>query len=565
MSDHSTSHATTVRGIDYKATFPFVHLFKGFRLAIDPSKILLALALLLLVYAGGRIMDAFWPDSHRAVQGELDAYAVQHVRVPELRTNRADRTNLEADFETFRRGQVTERVSEIKQRLASLGHPDFEANYGGLKKALRFQRDDTIKRIDKSYDDLTVKTDEAKAAHDASIQSAHANYANEVREAQKLDSEGLFIHFLRFEIDRIDAVVFNAVKLNGEGLTGVLAGLGDFFITAPAWAFRHHTVYFVIFFAGLLILWSIFGGAIARIAAVQVARDEKISVRQALRFSTGKVLSFVFAPLIPIIIVAVLGLIMAVASILISVPGLSGIWSVVIGAIFFLALLAGLVMMLTAVGLIGGGHLMYPTIAAEGSDSFDAVSRSFSYLYARPWQLAFYSLVSLVYGAITYLVVRLALFVLLLLVHGSINLFQWGHAVDGTPIFEAMWPKPTNFMTLSFDTNYASLGAVQATGAGLISFWVYLAISILGAYVISLYLCSGTLIYFLLRRDVDATELDEVYLEPNDDELSEAAVTTEATLASDAAASPVAPAPAEPAGQPVDTPTPPVTNPPWNA
>ena len=33
-------------------------------------------------------------------------------------------------------------------------------------------------------------------------------------------------------------------------------------------------------------------------AAVQVARDEKISIRQALRFSTGKVLSYVFAPLI---------------------------------------------------------------------------------------------------------------------------------------------------------------------------------------------------------------------------------------------------------------------------
>jgi hypothetical protein len=43
-----------------------------------------------------------------------------------------------------------------------------------------------------------------------------------------------------------------------------------------------------------------------------VARDEKISVRQALRFSTGKVLSFVFAPLIPIIIVLVLAVILGV-------------------------------------------------------------------------------------------------------------------------------------------------------------------------------------------------------------------------------------------------------------
>mgnify|MGYP006158310279 CR=1 FL=1 len=48
--------------------------------------------------------------------------------------------------------------------------------------------------------------------------------------------------------------------------------------------------------------FAVFGGAISRIAAVQVARDEKISVRQALRFSLNKLLSFVFAPVIPLII-----------------------------------------------------------------------------------------------------------------------------------------------------------------------------------------------------------------------------------------------------------------------
>ena len=45
---------------------------------------------------------------------------------------------------------------------------------------------------------------------------------------------------------------------------------------------KHHTVFFTIFFLYFLCVWSIFGGAIARIAAVHVARDEKISIRQAL-------------------------------------------------------------------------------------------------------------------------------------------------------------------------------------------------------------------------------------------------------------------------------------------
>lgn len=561
MADHSNSQTTSVvRGVDYKAAFPFVHLFKGFRLAIDPSKILLALALLLAVYAGGRLLDAVWPDRHRAVRGELDAYAARHARLPDVGTNRADRSDREDTFERFREARIAERQSDIKRTLAALGRPDYDADYDGLVKAYRERRDASIDGINKGYDALPAKSDADQKLRDNAIETAHAAYASDVRLAGRYDSDGLFIHFLRFETDTVDRVVMSAVNLD---VGGVVTGLSDFFLVAPAWAFRHHPVFFLIFFAWLLILWSIFGGALARIAAVQVARDEKISMRQALRFSTGKVLSLVFAPLIPLIIIVVLALILAVAAIPISIPGVSGVWAVLVGLVFFLALLAGLVMMLTAVGLIGGGHLMYPTIAAEGSDSFDAVSRSFSYLYARPWQLGFYSLIALVYGAITYLFVRLALYVLLLLVHVSMSLFQWGTARDGTPIFEAMWPKPHNFMTLSFDTNYAALGPVQAAGAGLISFWVYLAISLLGAYVISLYLCSGTLIYFLLRRDVDATEMDEVYLEPNEDELSEAAATTEATLSPETPAATVATTTTtEPAGQPVDVVPPPRDEPP---
>ncbi|MGC4031619.1 MAG: hypothetical protein QM754_07785 [Tepidisphaeraceae bacterium] len=520
------SHSTTLRGIDYKSTFPFVHLFKGFRLAMDPSKLVLALALLLIVYSSGCVMDAIWPDKHRAVANEVEAYAA---------------TDHPTDFGKFREERILARDAAIKAELARLGKPDDKPTYRSLVDAYKRQRDTLLKAAE-----ILPKQNAPEALRrDTAIREVHASYARQVAAAKSLSSEGLFIHFLMFEVHTVDSIVINAVKLNGDGVAGVVEGLKDFFITAPAWAFKTHPVYFTLFFAWLLVLWSIFGGALARIASVQVARDEKISLRQALRFSTGKVLSFLFAPLIPAIIIGFLGLVLAVASILISVPGISGIWSIVIGAAFILALLAGLVMMLTAVGLIGGGHLMYPTIASEGSDSFDAVSRSFSYLYARPWQLGFYALVSIIYGAITFLVVRLALYILLLMVHGAISLFQWGNAADGTPIIDAMWPRPTNFMTLSYDVNYAALGGVQAVGASLIAFWVYLAISLLGAYVISLYASSSTLVYFLLRRDVDATELDEVYLETDEDELNDAIATSDVTES------------AEPAGQPVDTPTPP--------
>src|SRR5207302_251379 len=51
------------------------------------------------------------------------------------------------------------------------------------------------------------------------------------------------------------------------------------------------------------------------------------------------------------------------------------------------------------VGLVGY-PLMYATVSAEGSDTFDALSRSYNYVFQSPWNYLWYSLVAVVYGAI---------------------------------------------------------------------------------------------------------------------------------------------------------------------
>src|SRR5207253_8447687 len=64
-----------------------------------------------------------------------------------------------------------------------------------------------------------------------------------------------------------------------------------------------------------------------------------------------------------------------------------------------LVLLAGIIMAVILVGLVGW-PMMYTTISAEGSDSFDALSRSYSYVYQCPWHYLWYSLVAIAYGAV---------------------------------------------------------------------------------------------------------------------------------------------------------------------
>lgn len=492
----------TIRKVDWKSVFPFTHLFRGFRLAIDPSKLALALAAILLLYIGGRLMDSIWPTHSRAMPNEIQQYA----------------NYTGSDFHAIRKQAAETRYQNIRRALSETPQAQSLAD---VEDDLESKRGEWIKSVREEYDHLSPedRTPQARRERDEAIAQIHQQYASEVRQLCSLSGEGLFIHFITFQIEQIDAVASRALALDAAG---TLAALRNFFFVAPKWAITQHYVYFTIFFVFYILVTAILGGAISRICAVQVARDEKISIRQALRFSTGKVLSFIFAPLIPVIIIVVIALVLGVVSMLMSVAWIGGLWSIVVGALFILALLAGLVMTLTALGLIGGGHLMYPTIAVEGSDSFDAVSRSFSYLYARPWQLIFYSVVALIYGAITYLFLRYFLYLLLSLTHAGVGLFMWGKAKDGTPLLSAMWPAPPDAMNLSYSIDFASLGALHAIGAFLMAVWVYLIIAVLGAYVISLYFSSGTIIYYLMRREVDATPIDEVYLEPMEEDFTPA-------------------------------------------
>ena len=150
-------------------------------------------------------------------------------------------------------------------------------------------------------------------------------------------------------------------------------------------------------------MWSVIGGAIARIAAVHVSQDEKISVRQALRFSTNKLMSFFAAPVMPLMLIGVIALILAIIGWMSEIAYLGGLVTIVTGVLFFVLIGVGVLVACALVGWVCGFGLMYPTIAVEGSDAFDAVSRSFSYVFARPWKVFVYTVIALVYGAITYL------------------------------------------------------------------------------------------------------------------------------------------------------------------
>jgi hypothetical protein len=450
--------AQTIRSINWREVFPFTNLFRAFRIAVHPSKLLLALAALLLVYLGGRVLDGAWPEKYSAAPYEF-----------------------------------------------------------GIEPRDRAVFD----RFDLSNENI------ARMAARGSMTSADDRPGN----------RGIFISFFEYEVRRIrnvaDSVLANNWFTAGPTSPGVFPSIWAFLAVGPGVLFYNHPLYGLLFAAWFLLVWSVFGGAISRIAAVHVARDEKISVRQALRFSISKVLSFLFAPLIPLLIILVIGVVVAATGwVLLHIPYAGPI---VMGLVFFLALLAGFIMTLVALGTIGGFNLMFPTVAVEGSDSFDAISRSFSYVFARPWRMLFYTIVSIAYGALTYLFVRLFIFVMLLMTHFFVGWWLGNTTTpyrhwNGPPAGSAeppavMWPTP-DWRDLTYTIDYPHLKWSEDVAAGAISFWVYLTIGLLGAFAISFYFSANTIIYYLMRREVDATELDDVYVEETEDEFGEPATTT---------------------------------------
>ena len=95
----------------------------------------------------------------------------------------------------------------------------------------------------------------------------------------------------------------------------------------------------------------------------------------------GKFWSYFCSPLMPI-----LGILFFVACNVIG--GLLGqiefAGEIAVAVGFPLAILSGFIIIFLGIVGIIGFFLMFPTISAEGSDSFDAISRSYSYVLSRP-------------------------------------------------------------------------------------------------------------------------------------------------------------------------------------
>jgi hypothetical protein len=240
-----------------------------------------------------------------------------------------------------------------------------------------------------------------------------------------------------------------------------------------------------------VVVWAFFGAAICRTAAVRLAADEQVSVGAALRFASRKWSAYFAAPLLPLVGVLL-------ATIPVFILGLfmqSNVGLVLGGILWWLVLVAAFLMAVLLLGLLFGWPLMWSAISVEGTDSFDALSRSYAYVFQRPLRYLFYIVVAAVVGWLGWLLVKN-------FAAGVIWLGYWA----------AGWGCGQD-MIASILNPGEELSDVGRFGAGMIRFWAGCVKLLAVGYVFSYFWTASTTVYFLLRHDVDATEMDEVFLD----------------------------------------------------
>jgi hypothetical protein len=199
-------------------------------------------------------------------------------------------------------------------------------------------------------------------------------------------------------------------------------------------------------------------------------------------------------------------------------------------------LLLGLLMAILLLGALVGWPLMWATVSVEGTDAFDALSRSYAYTYHRPLRLLFYVLFAAVLAIVSMFVVKLFAASAIGLGDWSVD---WGldrptmravvrpeisplDARDAAPPAVTVTPgddegaqitiEPTPAADEEPETNAMRTGARRA-----IRFWKSLVAALAAGYQAGFLWVSAVGIYLLLRRDIDGVQLNEVYIDQADE------------------------------------------------
>jgi hypothetical protein len=466
----------------------WTELFKTFQVALDPKKLALAAAGILVMFLGWWFLSwAFY--SARSEPKQID-YSPEVYTKRGLTPDEANRRSV-SDFEAAKARYYF---------LQALAAPADEARPVGILRTLNSFR--------------TAPWNENRGPNP---------YLLITGQEGRVWVQGHFFDWLLFE--QVPVLIEPLVKI----LRPVVLLFNP---NADGW----NRLYLLLITFWTLLTWALFGGAITRIAAVQLAGKDRAGLRDALRFVLSRYGAYLAAPLVPLVFIALITLLSILYGVIHLIP-LAG--DVVDSVAWLFVILLGFGQAILLVGLVGY-PLMYATVSTEGSDTFDALSRSYSYVFQSPWHYIWYGLVALAYGIVVVFFVTFMGSLVVYLSKWSVsqtpgteyfssrrvdNLFAYAPVsfgwrdllVDVPELLDDRVPPvvPNEEPKLSPRAQYMRDHFYwwNYVSSFMVSLWITLIFLLVIGFSYSYFYTASTVIYLLMRRKVDDTDLDEVYLE----------------------------------------------------
>ncbi|MFT5302760.1 MAG: hypothetical protein ACI87E_000285 [Mariniblastus sp.] len=256
-------------------------------------------------------------------------------------------------------------------------------------------------------------------------------------------------------------------------------------------------LYFLIGCVWSIFVWSFVGVAITRVSLLRLTRNERIGIDDAFEFAWSKWMTTAGAIGIPLIAV----LLLSIPAFLIGLLMGFDLGVVVAGVLWFVVLGCSIGMGLLLAGLMFGWPLMISSVGCEGQNSFDAMTRAYAYVFQKPLQYALYGGLAIVFGGFCWVLVAG-------LTEGIIGLSYWSTSWGANITSSDRIQLVLDANPVKDDSSETLIGY----GQNFISLWTSLLKTVAAAFMYGLFWCMASAVYLLLRKDVDETEMDEIFI-----------------------------------------------------
>jgi hypothetical protein len=460
-----TERRIVVEGVEYEQLVQFPKILRAVTASFQPSRLVLGLLIVAALMTVGRVWDGVTAD-----------------RVPPAGLTAA----------AWAPGEAHQAQGDLRAVLARWA-PEAEQPEGDLDARDVMDAVHAAYRVERKA--LAAEADET--GDDTALRARDEAYLAALVQVDSIRPRGIFEATVGHVTGSFSGLVRGLVTLK---LDLFFAGVRDLFVGTPICLWGHDKIFTIVYGLLFVLLVAVGGGALSRMAAVDVAQGEKLRLQEALDFALGGWTRLVLSLLLPLLIAAFLVVLLLVGGWFLMLP-----WVDVLGGLLYgVALLIGFGVVFLMVGYALGFSLLVPAVACENCDAADAQQRAYAYVLSRPLHLLGYSVVLIVGLVLGFVLASLFAVALLNVTGALLDTVTANPAVDGAHGFALFDLAPGR-------TASVPLQAHSEWSAWLVIFWQTVVVSLVAGYVFANYFGASTIIYLLMRKGCDGQEMTEIW------------------------------------------------------